>query len=85
MFDRIRDEPSIEAHWSALARHLRNIGDEDLAAVVRVFWRMIRECMFGPWNMTIEQALDHIRARHLARLAARAHAAEERELADMDE
>jgi hypothetical protein len=75
ILDRIRQEPDHEPHWFALARWFCDNGQNDLAAVVRVFWPAMRDSL-GP-QRTLEQVLA-IAPQDLARLAIVARRVEER-------
>jgi len=77
LFDAIRRE----AHWLALAAHLNDNGEYDLAVVVRGWWDVARDGLRD--ELTPEQVIVRFRAwppRLLRRLARRARDADEREL-----
>jgi uncharacterized protein (TIGR02996 family) len=81
ILDAIRDRPDDEAGWLALADHLRDNGEYDLATVVRGYWLSVRDCLRE--GDSVEQAVERYRAigpRMLARIARRAREAEENHL-----
>jgi hypothetical protein len=79
----IRADPDAETHWSAVADHLRDNGEYDLAIVVRGYWLSVRDCLRD--GDSVEQAVERYRAigpRMLARIARRVREAEERRTSD---
>jgi len=74
MLDAIRRDPDDEPHWLALARHLDDNGEYDLATVVRCHWPAIREDMRN--GHAVEDSLRRLSSRGAARVARRAREAE---------
>jgi hypothetical protein len=72
----IQAEPTVEAHWLKLAAHLRDNGQDDLAAVVRGFWPVLAENLAA--GTTMEETLQ-IAPGDVRRLARVARNAEERD------
>ena len=82
ILDRIRGEPDHEPHWLALADHLRDNGEYDLAVIMRHHWDPARDSLKD--GLTVEQAIDQFRTmppRIMRRIATRARESEERGLA----
>ena len=71
----IKADPDAEAGWLALAAHYRDIGRDDEAAAVRLFWPAIRRSLSA--GRSLESALDLV-ARNAALLGRRAREIEER-------
>ncbi|HEX3152927.1 MAG TPA: hypothetical protein VHR66_32950 [Gemmataceae bacterium] len=72
ILDAIRHELDVEGHWFAFASWLWDNGRDDEAAVVRVFWPVIRDELPG---RTLEAALELVR-RESRLLGQRAREAE---------
>jgi hypothetical protein len=85
LLNAIRSDPDDEARWLALAQHLDDGGDYDLAIVLRTHWRVCRQGLRD--GDTVEQAVEQLRGitlSDLARLAARARAADARRLTNQE-
>jgi hypothetical protein len=83
ILDRIRAEPDAEAGWLALAAHLHDNGEYDLAVIMRHHWDAARDSLKD--GLTVEQAIDQFRTmppRIMRRIATRARESEERGLSD---
>jgi|GEM_PF-3171620 len=81
ILDRIHCEPDAEAGWLALAGHLDDNGEYDLATIIRNHWDISRDSLRD--GLTMAQAIDRWRAlgaRGLRQIARQARAAEERGL-----
>jgi hypothetical protein len=81
ILDRIRREPDAEAGWLALAAHVHDNGEYDLATIIRNHWDISRDSLRD--GLTVAQAIDRWRAlgaRGLRQIAMRAREAEERGL-----
>jgi hypothetical protein len=74
ILNRIRADPDAEVHWLALAAHLHDNGEYDLATVVRHHWLALRDTLAQ--GATLEAVLA-FRARDAARIARQAREAEE--------
>jgi hypothetical protein len=74
ILDAIRQQPDHEPHWLALAAHLSDNGECDLATVVRHHWPVLRDNLAA--GVTIEETLRRIGPRMLRRIATQARQAE---------
>jgi hypothetical protein len=78
LLNAIRSDPDDAARWLALAQHLDDGGEFDLAILLRAQWPACRQCLQD--GDTVEQAVERMRTISLvdlAQLSARARAVEE--------